>query len=193
VVAKSLNLLLFVLIITAGCFTKKIKERKSIDPIYDIYNVCLDSFFLNSKLSKSEKLILNDSTFNFLGNSDKAIRGLIGDTATYELHVGFKDLNKTSVKIEKNNLKSSANIFYLSDINRTLNLTAQDNSFDFWKKLNTKHPMAKKIISFTKVSFSQNQKCALLDVNEISEESHSISRQVYLRREHDKYKIIYIK
>lgn len=182
---------IFVFIITTSFnLAKDCSENDTLT--YRVYNSCLDSLVFNS--NSIEKIILVDSTFTFLGNPDKAIRKILNDSITYELHVNYLALNKNpEMMVRIKSLHYKNRMLYYSDVFNTLSPSAKKSSDVFWSELKLKYPIFKNIVSFSKVSFSKDKNYALLKMSDVSEELHGISYQVYLKREKKKYKIIYIK
>lgn len=188
--SKYVIFLIIVSLISGSFSLKNICNDKEILSM-QVYNSCIDSLLTSSK--DNSKIILRDSTLLIIGTANKDVRKILGDSICYYLHVNFKELNTSAKIINKKQLRENKRILYLSDVYKTLSIPANEYSSTFWYELKFKYPMIKSIVGFSKVSFTENNDYALVLMSDFSQEQHNIISLIYLKRDHKRYKIVYIK
>lgn len=188
--SKYVVFLIIALLISSSFSFKNACDDKSVLSI-QVYNSCIDSLLFSSK--DNSKIILRDTTLTIVGTANKDVRKILGDSICYQLHMNFKELNTNSEIINKKQLRENKRVLYLSDVYKTLSVSAKENPSTFWYELKFKYPMIKSIIGFSKVSFTENNDYAIVLMSDLSQELHNITSLIYLKRDHKRYKIIYIK
>ncbi len=179
----------------SSCFVIKTSDSKNRKMEYSVYNACLDSLLLNPKIGTEQMLVLMDSTRNFTGGASREARRILSDSIAYELHLNYTKLNKTGNElIDKKQLHSTKQILYYSEVFRILNTKNEKNyNENFWSEIHIKYPRIKYIVQLSKISFSKNGYFALLQIKQELDSIDSISSQIYLKKEKNEWKIVFIK